>query len=478
MSDKPDVKTDTLFDQTIASLVNLLNSARNAAGAAKEAAQYLRFDEALSQLQTVREFIDKPGNILGSPATKHGEIAEVAEVGVRRAWDILQGLPPSADVHPDRIGPVDYLMDGADVQSKFYNGVHNSLGGVAKHLDKYPEFPKGNSYYTIPKDQYEMLQKVLKGEDAGLSEKSIKVLKECVKDIEARTGREFEDAVRPASFDYREVQVGAIDEALDKRQNELSDANEKEVEAIQAEHGPSWQEGLKATAAAAAVGAGVSFVRASFGKYKEGKNIFKGDFTAEDWKDVGLESAEGAIIGGVTGGSLYLMTNYAGMSAPAAAALVSAVKGLAPLVQGYRKGELSLEQLVDTGCMMCAEVGMVSAATVMGQILIPVPILGALVGSVAGQVLSNILAREVEESAAAISARVAEYMSALDAQQKQVLDRLLARFERLGELTAAAFDIRLNADILAASATLAKTYGVDESEILRTTRDIDGFMMG
>lgn len=476
MNDKPHVKTDSLLDQTMASLVQTANAARNAAGAAKEQAQDLIYEQASIYIDTVREFIDKPGNILGSPATKHGEIAEVAEVGVRNAWDFLNGLDPSASLHSDRTGPVDYIMGNADVQSKFYNGVRNSLNGVVEHLDKYPDFVEGNSYYAIPKDQFELLQKALNGKDTGLSQKSIDALNQCVQEIEAVTGRNFSDLVRPASFDYKEVQLGAIDEALDKRQDELSDANEQRVEDIRAEHAQSWQEGLKTTAIAAAVGAAVSFTRVSFGKYREGKNIFKGDFTAEDWKDVGLDTAQGAAIGGVTGGALYLMTNCANMSAPLAGAVVSAVKGLTPLVQGYRAGELSLEQLVDSGCMVCAEVGMVAAATAIGQALIPIPILGALVGSIAGQVLSSILSREVQEIAGVIYARVEEYTAALDAQQKRVLDALLARFARLGELTVAAFDVRLNADILAASATLARTYGVEESNILRTTCDVDQFM--
>lgn len=473
----PNVKTDSLLDQTMASLVQMANAARNAAGAAKEQAQNLLYEQASIYIDTVREFIDKPGNILGSPATKHGEIAEVAEVGVRNAWDVLNGLAPSASLHPNRIGPVDYIMQGSDVQSKFYNGVRNTLGGVAEHLEKYPGFPEGKSHYAIPKDQHELLQKALSGEDTGLSQKSIDSLKRSVQDIEVLTGRDFDDVVRPASFDYKEVQAEGIDEALDKRQDGLSKANDKRVDNFRTQHAPSWQEGLKTTAIAAGVGAGVSFVRASFVKYREGKSIFKGQFSTEDWKDVGLDTVQGAAIGGATGGALYLMTNCAAMSAPLAGAVVSAVKGLAPLVQGYRAGKLSLEQLVDTGCMVCAEVGMVAAATAVGQVVIPVPVLGALVGSIAGQVLSSILPREVQGSSAAIAARVAEYAAALDAQQKQVLDDLLARFARLGELTLAAFDVRLNADILASSATLARTYGVEESKILRTTQDVDQFML-
>ena len=45
----------------------------------------------------------------------------------------------------------------------------------------------------------------------------------------------------------------------------------------------------------------IGFASALFGKYRQGKNIFKGDFTAKDWKDVGVESLKGGAIGAVIG---------------------------------------------------------------------------------------------------------------------------------------------------------------------------------
>ena len=55
-----------------------------------------------------------------------------------------------------------------------------------------------------------------------------------------------------------------------------------------------------------------------------------------------------------------------------------------------------IEELVDARTIVCAEVGVVAAGAAIGQVLIPVPILGAVVGSVAGQVLSSMLWREVK----------------------------------------------------------------------------------
>lgn len=476
MSEKPEVKTSSVVDQLQASLVQAANHAREAIVAAKVEAQNLVYEQASIYVDTVREFIDKPGNILGSPATKHGEIAEMAEVGVRNAWDVLNGLDPSASLHPNRIGPIDYIVDGADVQSKFYNGLANTLGGVATHAEKYEDFLKGNAYYAIPHDQAELLQKVLNGEETGLSSQAVAAIKRQVEAFESATGRNVEDVIKPATFDYKEVQLGAIDDTLDAKQAELAGAHEDLVEEIREKFGPSLKEGMQATAVAAAVGAGISFTRTAFAKYRDGKNIFKGDFTVEDWKEVGIDTGTGAALGGLAGGSLYLMTNCAGMSAPLAGAVVSAVKGLAPLVKGYHAGTLSIEELVDAGTIVCAEVGMVAAGAAIGQALIPVPILGALVGSVAGQVLSSMLSREVQGSAKVIAERTAEYKAKLDAKQKEVLASLVAQFARLGELTVAAFDVRLNADILGASAKLAETYGVEDSKILRSVGDVKRYL--
>jgi hypothetical protein len=476
MSDKPEVKTSSLVDQLQASLVQAANHAREAMVAAKVEAQNLVYEQASIYIDTVREFIDKPGNILGSAATKHGEIAEVAEVGVKNAWDVLYGLDPSASLHPERTGSIDYIIDGEDVQSKFCNGLTKTLRGVNEHSAKYENFLKGNAYYAIPHDQAELLQKVMNGEETGLSSQAVAAIKRQVEAFESTTGKSVGQAIKPATFDYKEVQLGAIDDTLDAKQAELAGAHEDLVEEIREKFGPSLKEGMQAAAVAAAVGAGISFTRAAFAKHQAGKNIFKGDFTIEDWKEVGIDTGKGAALGGLAGGSLYLMTNCAGMSAPLAGAVVSAAKGLAPLVKGYHAGTLSLEELVDSGTIVCAEVGMVAAGAAIGQALIPVPILGALIGSVAGQVLSSMLSREVQGSAKVIAARTAEYKAKLDAKQQEILDSLVAQFARLGELTVAAFDFRLNADILGASVELAQTYGVEESKILRSIGEVERYL--
>ena len=477
MRDKNSAQTENVMDQVVSGLTFFVKSSREAASESLVAAQQQRFEEACTYIETVRAFISRPGEILGSEATKHGEVAEVAEVGVRIAKAVLRSEPVNVNSHPLRTGPVDYQVDGADVQSKFLNGLHNTLRAVTGHAKTYPEFVDGNSYYAIPKDQYELLQRFLGGDHEGMSSKTINALKKLTAELEQQTGRTTDDLVRSANFTYKDVQLGAIDETLDRTEADLTSESESIEQDIRNQHTPSLQEGLKVAGIAAGVGAGVAFVRSAFKKHQEGRNLFKGEFTAEDWKDVGLDTGKGALIGGVTGGSLYFLTNCAQMSAPMAGAMVSAVKGVAPLVEGYRNGSLSMEQLIDSSCMVFAEVGMVAAATAVGQAVIPVPLLGALIGSIAGQALASVLAKQVEGAEAAIHARLAIFRAALSSKQQIELDQIKARFERMGDLTEAAFDVQLNADILYASASLARAYGVSQEKLLLTVEDVDRFVL-
>ena len=84
---------DAVGDQVIGSAVDALNQARIKDELFKLAQQDSAFTFAGEQMQKVRDFIASPNNILGSMSTKHGEIAEQLEVGVRNARQAIdEGL--------------------------------------------------------------------------------------------------------------------------------------------------------------------------------------------------------------------------------------------------------------------------------------------------------------------------------------------------------------------------------------------------
>ena len=259
--------------------------------------------EALAAMQRVKDFVGSPENILGSTETKHGEIAEQCHVGFRRALDFLYERTPSATFEDvDRTGLVDYV-DGVDIQSKYYNGLRNTLGGVESHAERYAEFVTDGGRYHIPKDQFEQLLGLREtGTIDGLSAGSAESLQVRVDSLERQTGRSFDDLVESGETSYAEVQQGRVHQTIKSREETLV-AKDKELrQQGRVEHGPSLSGAVTATAIGAAAGGGVGFAQAVWLKYREGKNPFQGDFSAADWKDVGVQAAKGGVGGAVAGG--------------------------------------------------------------------------------------------------------------------------------------------------------------------------------
>ena len=222
----------------------------------------------MRELQVVRDFVGSPENILGRTDTKHGEIAEQVHVGVSRARDVLYGRVPAAtfDGVP-RTGPVDYRVDGVDVQSKYYNGLRNTLDGVASHTEKYPDFATEHGRYHIPRDQHQRLEELRQtGRIEGLSDRSAAAIQRRADDLEQTTGRSANDLIEPGEATYPEVQRGRVHDTLRDREDELARENEDLRQAARAEHGPSLAGLGAATAFGATVGASVGLGTGDLGE--------------------------------------------------------------------------------------------------------------------------------------------------------------------------------------------------------------------
>ena len=126
------INHNTVGDQLIGSAVNAINQTCIDSELLKLSQQERAFELAGEQMQKVRDFIASPGNILGAMSTKHGEIAEQVEVGVRNARQAIEErVQDASDLSATfdgvgRTAPADYMIDGVDVESKFINGVNNN----------------------------------------------------------------------------------------------------------------------------------------------------------------------------------------------------------------------------------------------------------------------------------------------------------------------------------------------------------------
>lgn len=440
--------------------------------------------DALKPIQAVRDFIGKPENILGNLSTKHGEIAEQVEVGIRNARSLVDQQPPSATFEGvGRTAPADYLIDGNEVQSKFINGVTKNLDHVLEHMDKYEHFGRDGSYYHIPRDHYEVIKKILNGESVdGLADKTVRKIQTQIQEIEKTTGKSFDTVVRPGVSSYSEVQKGEIDQTLNRHEKEIQERDAEHRTRIEIEHQPNLNEMAQVALKGAAIGAGLQVTFKLVEKVRQGKNPFKGEFSLEDWQDVGISAVKGGSMGGISGSAIYAMTNFANLSAPLAGAIVSAGYSVASLANRYSKGEIDLDEFFDLGQLACAESAMVAIGAAIGQAVIPMPVMGAVIGTIASRMVLNFGKQYLSGKAAQLEAWLNDYSAywtkQIDATYQNVIAMITTEFNKLGDLMEAAFDESKNTALrLQASIDLARAYGVAEDEIIHTTDELDEFML-
>ena len=438
---------------------------------------------AMAEMQVVKDFVGAPEHILGSPTTKHGEIAEQVHVGFRRAMDAVHQRTPSAtfDGVP-RTGRVDYVDGGVEIQSKYYNGLRNSLDGAASHASQNSNFATGDGQYHLARDQFEQLRELAEtGGIEGLSARSVANIEELLRSLERQTGRSREDLFGPGKATYGEVQQGEVHKTIAGEEQRVGKADEERRVQAREEQGPSFAGAVEAAAIGAAAGAGVTLAAALWAKYREGKNPFRDGFSPEDWKDVGLRTATGAGTGALAGSGVYWLTNSTDLAAPFAGSLVSGLMGIGALLNERQQGTISDEEFVDLSVIAAADAAVVGIAAVAGQALIPVPVLGAFIGSVAGKLVASALKDSLGEAESELIERLGAYETAalekLDDTLRALLVQLGAHFGRLEDLARIAFDERVNTELrMQASIRFAEAVDVHGDLIIRSQDDLDVFM--
>ncbi|PHM11264.1 hypothetical protein [Nostoc sp. 'Peltigera malacea cyanobiont' DB3992] len=426
------------------------------------------FFAAIQEVDKVRDFLATPENILGNTSTKHGEIAEQVEVGIRNAKSLLNSSTPRATFEGvGRTAPEDYLINGVQVQSKFINGTGNTLDHIIEHMKKYENFGRDGSFFHIPKDQYEKSYS-----DQKLQEK--------VQEIEQMSGHPFSQTVRPGLSNYSDVQIGKVDDTLARHEKELKGDNAEIKDRIRTEAQPNIADFGRVAVKGAVIGGSIRFATKIYGKYKEGKNVFKGELTLEDWKEIGIDTATGATLSSISATAIYGLTNFAEMSAPLAGAFVSAGMEVASLVKSWNRGEISSEEFVELSLFACADSAIVATGAAIGQALIPIPVIGAVIGSIAGRIVSDfckILLGENTKLCKQVEQHYQKLLAQIDQDYKTTVANIIATYEKLGNLAQAAFNPSLNVELrLQASIKLAVAYNVPDSNIIHNVDELDLFM--
>lgn len=460
-------------------------------------------EQALQEIDKAKDSIfnpDSPGPS-GSPFTVHGENAEQVTVALLNAKRILSRELPNADFARARGDhSIDYYHGEEAVQSKYCETTLETLREITGQLEQYPGYA---GVFHVPKDQHlELVELQRSGTIGGAPPRITASIRELVDSIEQATGRSYLDGIRPGQITYDEaVRLGALTNqtrqgTLDPEQayqeyNALADGersirgqsqdNKTAINSAQ-DHLGSVQGLAEASAFAAVASGGIEITRVLLSKYRAGKNPFKGQFSVEDWSDVGIAAVQRAGAGGVLGAGVYLLTNLTGLAAPFAASLVSAAVGMKALHGSLRAGTIGEGQFVELAQFVVCEAAIVGLAVAAGQAVIPIPFLGALVGGIAGRIAASLLRDCFDDSGAnELAARVAADAQANWIQIRnsphEEITRLERYFEELDWLASLAFDPGANSAIrLRTSVDIGRQLDVPEALLLKSTNELDTFM--
>ena len=470
-------------EQAVASWINYLNQIRLDRLKFDLKNQDINFFNAVDSLDSTMKQINETIIERNRGGTKgmHGFIAEVAECGIGNAREEILGNKPTYKWINDN-GPSDILRNGVEIQQKFVNsGNHLSLQAIKKHYTQYPWYLNGKRKYQIPLDHYKKIQYLLSvsKEQANKmptsnSEFSLKQWKE-VHDF-------FEDGkiklsdIEPSKLSYEDVQREKINETLSNERESIKKINKQISKDIYDKNKPSLRQGTQAAAISSIVEGGMTFATAIIKKRRTGRTIK--EFTTDEWIEILKQSGVGTIKGGVRGITIYSLTNYTATPAAVASSLCTAAFGIANEAYKYRNNIISQEEFLLNSEVLCIDVSVSALSSLIGEAIIPVPILGAVIGNTVGtfvyEIAKDNLSRNEKKLIKKYLKEIQEYDEQLNGKLDICINKLQKELKEYYKLLERAFSpdysIALNGSI-----ELAISLGVSKEQILKDEKEIDRY---
>lgn len=486
-------------EQAIASFTDFLYQLRIMNLIDKLSAQDANLELALDELAELKiDICDLFENPRGGYNGIHGFIAEVAQVRIANAKNYVRGLSQKYILLDDN-GPVDILgLDGTEYQMKFVQkncsigSGGKSASGIKAHNDKYPKYLLQGGKYMIPKDYYEKIiklwnmpeeeaKKLTNNNSEGITYRLWKI----VHKFFTEDGFSVDD-LKPSLLDYDEAQLGNIFETIEAEENKIRKTDKKIRDNTIERSKPSVTEAKKIMATSAVLEGGIEFCSTIAKKRKSGKTIVEFDKT--DWKEIGIDTGIATTKGGVRGASVYVLTNFSATPANVATGLVTAVFGVISQANLLRKGVINEEDFIINSETLCLDVTISTVSAMLGQCVIPVPVLGAIIGNTAGMFLFDI-AKEYnlkyeQELIENYKKELSILINNLEQEYKVFIEQLNKELEMFNSLLEMAMSINVNKkfdnelkEAFEASIKFARINGVTEEKILKNKMDGDQFFL-
>ena len=481
------------FNQGIGAYVNCLNNLRIqdlqiAMKIIEDEARrvILNKDNASKILNYTRDNIEdvilkKRGGDYGG----HGFIAEFAEAGIVNARRAIEGLNPIVKVLNDN-GPADLLIGRNTIQMKFYGNLRDELAQSFHYSSKMK--------MMFPKDHVQVFEKIMAGakevelNGKRLSIKQITDIRQMINDITESKGlTSYKSWMKSSALDYKDAQKNSIHSLLDSEEKNIrktvrlkqQELNKKRL--VAQKHAlPNLKEANKVARNAAFLQGGLALMSTVYGKYKEGKSIF--EFEQSDWLDCGLDTAEGVVKGAISGYSIYGLTNVLGISAPNASALVMATYGMIDIILKYRSTEITQDEFMNLFTLNVMDASFAAIGACVGQIMIPIPVLGSVVGSIATSIIweigKGILSDREQELIRNYRKNLNNHIKNLDDKYKIIFNEIIDKYHKLGRIQDYSFDLSLNTRLrFEYSIELAENLEISDNQILHNLDEIDNYFL-
>lgn len=414
----------------------------------------------------------------------HGFIAEVAEVGVGNARRQIVGDDALYRWVNDN-GPVDLLRGGVEIQQKFVAaGGRWGLGAITEHLQRYPDFVENGGRYQIPADHFEVIRKLydMPPEEAGtlLSRSGEGPSFADWKRVQAffQESSVGIESLEPSSLEYNEVQRGAYGATLEAEKESLRVTDESRRDSAYQQSRPTLREGAKVAFAAAAIEGGTAFVLAVAEKRREGRKLK--EFTRGDWNEVVGATGFGVVKGGARGLSIYSLTNFTATSAAVASSIVTAAFGIAEQANRFRLGEIGEQEFIENAEIVALEAAVGALSSFLGQALIPVPVLGAVIGNTVGMIMYKSVASSLSAREAVLIAQYLEDQRVLDEQLDAEYHELIATLDASMSDYLEVLEVAFSPDMEVAflgSVGLALELGVTTEDVLESEEAILNYFL-
>ena len=243
-------------------------------------------------------------------------------------------------------------------------------------------------------------------------------------------------------------------------------------------HKPSVSEGMHIAAVSAGAEGATAFIQVVIQQRKEGK--FIKDYDLDDWYEILEKTGVGSAKGGVRGISIYTLTNYTATPAAVANSLCTISFGLAHQLYLYRNGVIDQHQFLINSENLCLDCSVSAMSSLFGQVLIPIPVIGAVVGNSVGTLLCQLLRDQLTSREKKKLKDYLKQLEILDSQLdqeyqtyiKQINDSLINYYNLLESAFSPDYRVAFDSSI-----ALAKSIGISDDQILKNKQEIDDYFL-